>query len=243
LPVPEHAVDPDAIEEAREHLVRHERMLAEVDTEVRKAEGALQQVGGEVVRDKANAARDALDAARREAAELELDYEAWKLLVEVLREAENDEGRHLGEALGGSIGERFGSLTAGRYGRLELGPDLQTQGLRAAGDVRPVETLSEGLKEQLATLLRVAIAEQLCTMLVLDDHLTQTDPARIDWFRDLLREAARTIQIVVLTCRPTDYLQPEELTRDSSDPRSSVCVVDLTAVIRRAEPSGANERV
>ena len=34
----------------------------------------------------------------------------------------------------------------------------------------------------------------------------QSDHNRMDWFRGLLAEKARSFQIVVFTCRPSDYL-------------------------------------
>jgi len=48
---------------------------------------------------------------------------------------------------------------------------------------------------------------------VLDDQLAQSDPQRLVWFRDRLRASVRDHehQIIVLTCRPLDYLQPEEM--------------------------------
>jgi DNA repair exonuclease SbcCD ATPase subunit len=232
LPKPELPVDEDTVEEARRLLEARQQELDEVEAEVRKAEGALQQVGGQVVRERAEVAREALDRARREASELELDYDAWLLLVETLREAENDEGQNLGRVLGDAVAARFAELTRGRYGEVALTPDLKTEGIRAAGEVRSIESLSEGLKEQLATLLRISVAQQLRCALVLDDHLTQTDPTRIEWFRDVLRSAATSVQFVVLTCRPTDYLRPHELTSSPTEPH--VRVIDLGAVIRRA---------
>ena len=56
----------------------------------------------------------------------------------------------------------------------------------------------------------IAIAEHLRTALVLDDHLAQTDPGRVAWFRELLLEVGARAQIVVLTCRPEDYLRDGE---------------------------------
>jgi hypothetical protein len=53
-----------------------------------------------------------------------------------------------------------------------------------------LEVLSVGTREQLATLLRLAIAEQLRSAIVLDDHLVQTDATRLAWFRQTLRSAA-----------------------------------------------------
>ena len=108
------------------------------------------------------------------------------------------------------ISARFHELTGDRYGEIELGPALETSGIQAAGDTREVELLSVGTKEQLSTIFRLSLAEQIGSAVLLDDQLTQTDPHRMVWFRNKLREIAERIQIVVLTCRPDDYLESEE---------------------------------
>jgi hypothetical protein len=241
LPAPSRTVTEAELVEARERLSAAESRLREVDGELGKSEGALAQVGGEVVREKREDTHRALEDARRQEHEVELDYEGWRLLVQTLREAETTEGRHLGDALVEPIRRRFADLTAGRYGELALGPDLDARGVRAAGDLRELSDFSEGLQEQLATLLRVTIAEQLGSMLVLDDHLTQTDPARIEWFQQLLRKAAERVQIVVLTCRPSDYLAADERPRGDSPVQDAhggtLRAIDLARVVRRAASS------
>lgn len=222
LPEPARRVDDDAVAQAEQSAERAARELDSAQGELRKAEGALEQVGGEVARDEARAAREALVRAEAREREVELEYEAWRLLVETLRDAENTEGQHLGEALSQPVSQRFAELTGGRYGKLMVGPDLKADGLRVAGELRDIGALSLGTQEQLATLLRLTVAEHLQTMLVLDDHLAQTDATRGAWFRELLREHTKRTQVIVLTCRPTEYSA------------EGAQVVDLSGVIKRA---------
>ncbi|PYV80993.1 MAG: hypothetical protein DMG05_30725, partial [Acidobacteria bacterium] len=47
-----------------------------------------------------------------------------------------------------------------------------------------------------------------------DDQLVQSDNSRMDWFRELLIEKARSFQIVVFTCRPGDYLATTSMVPD-----------------------------
>jgi uncharacterized protein YhaN len=82
--------------------------------------------------------------------------------------------------------------------------------------LRPAARISVGTREQLSTLYRLALAEFLRTVVVLDDQLVQSDDTRMDWFRALLTEKARSFQIVVLTCRPGDYLLPSALVPQGS---------------------------
>jgi hypothetical protein len=164
-----------------------------------------------------------------------VDYDAWALLRDTLVEAEQQEGVHLGRVLGGPILQRFGDLTGGRYGKLTLGPDLETDKILVAGEGRPVDALSIGTRDQLSLIFRLTLAEQLQSVVVLDDQLTQCDGERMVWMRSFIREMAGNIQIIVFTCRPSDYLMPSELkpARKAEHFGSSVRSVDLTEVIER----------
>jgi uncharacterized protein YhaN len=101
------------------------------------------------------------------------------------------------------------------------------QALEGGGGPRGVDVLSVGTREQLATLLRLAIAESIGSAIVLDDQLVQSDAARLGWFRAALRQAAAVVQVVVLTCRRDDYL-------DGDGSTVAPACVDLGKAIRRA---------
>lgn len=243
LPVSARAVTDDEIHEAEVQLAEAERAHDRAKDDVRKAEGGLQMVGGQIVIEEQNAAKDALRQAEQKEREVELDYDAWRLLMEKLREAENTEGLHLGEALSQAVTERFAKLTDDRYGKFEVNPNLHAEGVRVKGVVRAVGALSAGTQEQLATLLRLTVAEQLGSMLILDDHLTQTDPARSAWFRDVLRAHAAKAQVIVLTCRPADYLLQEDLptAAEAVTSRAAGLVrsIDMSRVIVRGESTSS----
>jgi uncharacterized protein YhaN len=185
--------------------------LRKIEDEIQAKRGALQHVGGEVARQRTESAQEALKTARERERLQEIDYEAWNLLRETLLKAEQEEGVHLGRALGDPIARRFGELTNQRYGKLTLGPDLETHSIAAAGDGRPVSALSVGTRDQLSTIFRLSLAEQLHSVVLLDDQLTQSDPLRMEWLRDLIRTLANNIQILVFTCRPADYLLPGDM--------------------------------
>lgn len=211
--------------------------LRELDEELAKARGALEHVGGAVVRERLVEIGQAIQQAEQREHEVEVEYEAWRLLHDTLRQAESTESAHLGRALAGPVGSRFRQLTGGRYGDIELGAKLEAGGIHVAGGLREIAALSAGTQDQLATLLRVCIAQQLRSAIILDDHLTQSDPARVAWFNAMLREAAENVQIILITCRPQEVLaadevcSPGQVRRASADGR--VHAVDMAAVIRR----------
>jgi hypothetical protein len=100
-----------------------------------------------------------------------------------------------------------------------------------------------GTLEQLATLVRIAVAEHLRSAIVLDDHLVQSDRNRLEWFRRLLRRTAMHTQLLVLTCRPEDYLEASEIPGEGEATREvaggAVRAINLAKVIRRWQPAAS----
>ena len=96
-----------------------------------------------------------------------------------------------------------------------------------------------GTREQLASLVRLAIAEHLGTTILLDDQLVNSDEARLRWFSQELRRAADDIQIIVFTCRPSGYLSASELVSSTRSTwgDGAVVAVDLNVAIQTGERS------
>ncbi len=235
------ATGADMADAEREVADAH-RELEAAREELHKSEGALSKVGGRAVRDEVDRVKEALKAAMLRERDLEVDADAWKMLRDTLREVENEEGAHLGRALAGPVAARFGELTGGRYENLRLDAKLQTESVDAATGVADgadvLRALSIGTRDQLATLIRLTIADQLKAAIVLDDHLVHSDPRRLAWFRDVLAKTAVNTQVIVFTCRPEDYVSKSELPdgvamRDLAG--GAVRVVDMARVVKRWE--------
>jgi hypothetical protein len=194
-----------AEEDAETH---HEALVGEL----RKSEGALHYSGGAAADERVHELDAALQRAHEKQATLEDEYEAWKLLAETLKEAERTQATHLGNLLAPDLAARLQAVAGQRYSGIALSPHLSLEGIDAGGGRRELERLSIGTREQLSTLFRLCLAERLRSALVLDDQLVQSDPDRLRWFRRALRQTAATgVQVVVLTCRPDDYLEPAEM--------------------------------
>ena len=227
------------LEAAQRECDQHHVQLRSLNKEIDQAQGALAKVGGGVVQEKAKDAEEALLRAEDRERQVALDYEAWKLLKETLEEVERAQTTNLGQTLAKPVAERFRQLAGPAYGPLALGPDLEvdlkTGSIQVQGELRPLSVLSVGTREQLATLLRVTVAAQLGCAVVLDDQLTQSDPARLEWFKTALRKAGETSQVVVVTCRPADYLNETELPGAASTMRDAenVRAVDLQRSVKR----------
>ena len=196
--------------QAEAHVAAALQQHGAVREELITREGALAHVGGAARREEVERLEEARSVAEGQQRALEIDADAWKLLRDSLRAVENEEGAHLGRALAGPVGTRFSELTRGRYGELRLDAALKAEGLGVAGATTEahtvLEALSVGTRSQLAALIRLTIADQLRSSIVLDDHLVHTDVSRLAWFHEFLRKVAVNAQVVVITCRPQDYL-------------------------------------
>ena len=224
LPEPEDEEVDDALRaEMEKDLTEASRSTQELENELRRVEGALEQIGGTYIEEQVNQAQEAIKAVREQEHDIELEYGAWQLLRETLTEAEQQDSVHLGNALVDPVSRRMTDLTDGRYGDIEIGPQLDATGIQLAGISRRFGSLSVGTQEQIALMLRLSIAEALGTFVVLDDQATQSDPERMGWIRDVLERAAEEIQIVVMTCHQEDYIGASPTGR----------VVDLAECVQR----------
>ena len=219
------AVDASEVERIAREAEAAEKEVSRINAALLHQRGALEPVGGPHAEEQSRQAAERVNAIRKREGDLEIEYEAWKLLGETLLEVEKEETAHLGRVLVDPVSERISHLTGGRYGGMAIGPDLDATGIRLAGAERRFADLSVGTREQIAILLRISIAEALGTFVILDDQLTQSDGVRLAWLRDLLGETARRIQVVVMTCHPEDY-----------EEASGARVVDLTHCVRRSTP-------
>jgi uncharacterized protein YhaN len=72
-----------------------------------------------------------------------------------------------------------------------------------------VEELPSGEKEQIYLSVRLALAKVLSRrerqLVVLDDVLTATDTGRLARILNILKEEAKQLQIMILTCHPERY--------------------------------------
>jgi hypothetical protein len=238
LPIPERNVNQDEVDAARK-LAEGARFDNETnEAEIQRARGRLEQVGGAVARERLRDAIEAFELAERQEKEIEADYEAWSLLLEQMKAADAAQASNLGQALAPTVAGLFQTLTQQRYQSVQLGSQLNTEGVVIHGAPRPATLLSVGTREQLSTLYRLALAEYLQTTVVFDDQLVQSDGNRMDWFRGVLGDKARIFQIIVLTCRPSDYLGTAALVSDGPNVHTDqadgfIRAIDLKRVVQR----------
>lgn len=89
---------------------------------------------------------------------------------------------------------------------LSFDQDFGLASLTRAGIEESSGDLSRGTQEQLAILTRLAFADLLLEdgapiSLILDDPLVYSDDARLETMTDILQEASKRMQVILLTCR------------------------------------------
>lgn len=211
---------PQDLEVAKTLLEERKHGLRKTEGDLQEARGRLKEVGGFVVREQRDQDREALLRLEETGRELELEYRATKYLLDVLKEEEGKQSAHIGRFIAEPVTKLFRDLTnSDRYSQIVFEPQLRVKNVVASRAEREWGALSIGTRDQLATLIRLVLAALLKTVVVFDDQLSQSDPGRLAWFRDRLRESVRTNehQIIVITCRPLDYVRSEELPVPPSD--------------------------
>jgi chromosome segregation ATPase len=154
LPVPDRIVTDDEVNAARNAAASVKSDLDGIAGNIQRAQGALQQVGGAVARERLRDATDAFELAERQEREIEAEYEAWRLLLDQMKEADAAQASNLGQALAPAIAGHFQELTQRRY--QSTGTEWEQRG-EAAGMIRWIGSSSARLywtDSKLGTLSR-----------------------------------------------------------------------------------------
>ncbi len=143
-------------------------------------------------RDRANHQRAALNRA-----------------IELLTTSTRGVHRDMAPRLAASISARLCELSQGRYQSVNV--DTDHFGIAIAGDntpdLIPLDQMSHGTRDQVALLLRLALADVLSDSgelvpLFLDEPLLTADPHRRDMALDFLGELSKRHQVVLTTSDP-----------------------------------------
>ena len=126
--------------------------------------------------------------------------------LRLLRTAQDRVHRDLAPILGQAVGRWLPIVSGGAYSEISVDPaDLNvTVKEQATGQWRTARLLSEGTREQIFLLLRVAMAEHLVTTseqapLILDEVTAQSDPERKVQLLDVLHRLSAERQVVLFT--------------------------------------------
>ena len=213
---------PDAVSAEAENL---EKKIVGLEDELDRKNVDLNQAIGEMKSDGRGDPNANLRDAEAEVSRAQDAFEVQKRLadaVRLLHETVEDERRAVGAALAAPLRDK-----AQPYLETLFGPRVRTAVTGLSGLVGETPAivlerddgnfgladLSGGAAEQVATAMRLAMAEVLaeehdgCLPVVLDDAFANSDPARVVNIQRMLRLARNHgLQIILLTCEPDRYL-------------------------------------
>ena len=202
-----------------------QRLQEKIDGLINHQERLLDQRGAAKQRCDSISSADpfaAIEQARLQLEIAEADHgqlvrltQAHQLLQQLFQDAQADLSSRYSEPLARAIGDYLKPLLPdGQATRLSYDQNKGLQGLqlKRGQEFYDFESLSGGMREQLAAALRLSMADVLkeahdgCLPLVFDDAFTNSDPERVDLVKHMLGAAVeRGLQVILLTCDPAAY--------------------------------------
>jgi energy-coupling factor transporter ATP-binding protein EcfA2 len=150
--------------------------------------------------------RDACETARDRGLR---QLTALRRATELIEAASRVTHREIAPRLADSLGSRLSLLTGARYVEVNVDTDHFALGLlsRERPDMVPLDAVSQGTRDQVALLLRLALCEVLGgggerTPLLLDEPLLTSDPLRRDLFIEFLHDLSATHQVLLSSADP-----------------------------------------
>jgi len=141
---------------------------------------------------------------------IERNARAIKLLYETLIECERQAKEHFLEPVVQKLKPHLSDLFSD--GRVSIDSKaMEITHIERNGMVERYEDLSVGTREQLSVLTRLAVAQLLDekgqpSVVILDDALVYSDERRMAKLKEILAKLSANLQVLILTCRPSDYL-------------------------------------
>lgn len=188
----------------------HAAQLDRLDAAVRAADRHADELAGRVADRRRHLpsvaeAEEELERTRDEEARLRALDATLDTAHRFLSAAKDRVHRDIAPRLQASVAARLPAVTAGRYEAVTVDPaTLEVKVRETGGAWRPACLLSHGTAEQVYLLLRLALAEHLCTTgesapLLLDDVTVQADDDRTLAILELLHAISAERQVVLFS--------------------------------------------
>ncbi|WP_181275536.1 AAA family ATPase [Brevibacterium oceani] len=206
------AADPETLE------MRLQNALQLLDSKQQEQETGRQEVdrlsaliddrAAEGIYDRLKAAEESLDSLRSRLARLRREAEAVRLLRETVLAHKEEAQRQYVAPFKEQI-ERLGRVIFGQGLSVEISEDLEIVSRTLDGRTVSFESLSDGTKEQLALIGRLAVAtlvdESSGAPVILDDAFGFADEKRLSALNVILGNVGRNAQVILLTCQPDRF--------------------------------------
>ena len=199
------------IEKAKDTIETIKNKQETLEKKEIEIKGRLSVTGADGIGEGLGGARGAAERADAHHKRVQQEADAWKLLVDTLTESEREAKEMFVEPVLKHI-LPFLSLLFSQP-KLTLDEEnMEIKELLRDGKEETFLHLSIGTREQLSILVRLALAVYLKekgypSMVILDDALVYADDGRFERMQLALRRAAKSVQIIILTCRSRDWIQ------------------------------------
>lgn len=202
------AFDPDAIRRRIENIDRAARRAGEERLELTASiaalEAAVTREGTSGPAGRLAEAREDEEASATSLERLKREADTLDVLRKALTQAADEASRTFLAPVTARAGRYIKQLLPGSD--LSFNEELGLAGVSRAGIDEACGDLSRGTQEQLAILTRLAFADLLLEdgapiSLILDDPLVYSDDTRLETMTDILQEASKRMQVILLTCR------------------------------------------
>lgn len=192
--------------ERRRQRMQEDRLTLVGD--VVRLEEAAKSLGGAGPASRLAAAEEEAQATRDIADRLNEEAETLALLKRIIGAAQQEASRRFLQPITRRVEPYVRRLLPSAT--ISFGEDYRPHILTRGGREEAAEDLSKGTQEQLAVLTRIAFADLLIdkgkpASLVLDDALVFADDDRFEVMLEILAEAAKRMQVIVLSCRASAY--------------------------------------
>jgi uncharacterized protein YhaN len=207
-------LDPEATEvrlkNSEAALKRLTEQIVAVEREISGLEGRLDGLGEKGLGETCAALESEFALARVRLQTVEQEANAIRVLHKTLLSAEQDANEVFLQPVVRRVQPYLNRVLPGA--RIELGADLNVEGLRRGGTIEPFFALSVGVREQLSVITRVSFADMLAdegvhAPIILDDALVYADEQRFASTLTTLGVAANRHQIIILTCHEDRYIR------------------------------------
>lgn len=184
-------------------LENRQNDLIELEREIGRLTGQIQTAGGDGVGEALAATQEQRALAERELSRIQKRVATLQLLRDTVSSCLAEGREHYYQPVRKHLRPYLNDLFPGA--ELELGEGFAITGIRR-DRAETFTRLSDGTQEQIAVLVRLAMASMLAERgqtvpVILDDALVYCDDDRIKRMFDALSRAGRHQQVIVLTCR------------------------------------------
>ena len=196
---------------AERRLEEAKGRVGEIEKEIAAEEGRLDQLLQTGIYTEASRIEEELESLYKRKKELETEVYAIKLLCNLVAFYHGQTLESVTEPIRSRLIEDFRRVAGPKYSVIELNDGMMPSSVKPANwdSSAEVDVLSYGTREQLGFLVRLALGQIVAAdesqLVIFDDPLTNTDDIRMAHCLQILEEAARKLQVIILTCHPKNY--------------------------------------